>query len=88
MRGKFRKGTYNLNGFLQASMLHLSKAFGLVPFASLRGHIYFFNEYCFIFHSAGMAWLPPAKPCPWDMNETSNPKVSLEPVEAFTPLDR
>jgi hypothetical protein len=25
-----------------------------------------------------MAWLSPAKPCPWDMNETSNPKVSLE----------
>jgi hypothetical protein len=59
-------------------MLHLSKAFGLVPFASLRGRIYFFDVIFFIFHSAGMAWLPSAKPCPWDMNETSNPKVSLE----------
>ena len=34
MRGKFPIGSYNLNGFLQASVLHLSKAFGLVP--SLR----------------------------------------------------
>ena len=78
MRGKFPIGTYNLNGFLQVSMLHLFKA-SPCPLRFASGtHRFFFNVMFFIFHSAGMAWLPPAKPCPWDMNETSNPKVSLE----------
>ena len=47
------------------------QAFGLSP--SLR-----FGDASIFSTVQGMAWLPPAKPCPWDMNETSNPKVSLE----------
>jgi hypothetical protein len=54
------------------------QGFALSPSLRFGDASIFSNEYFFIFHSAGMAWLPPAKPCPWDMNETSNPKVSLE----------
>jgi hypothetical protein len=54
------------------------QAFGLSASLRFGDASIFFNVIFFIFHSAGMAWLPPAKQCPWDMDETSNPKVSLE----------
>ena len=58
MRGKFPIGIYYLNGFLQASIIsmgsyrHLCCIYSrlrLVPFASLRGRIYFFNVIFFYF---------------------------------------
>jgi hypothetical protein len=57
MRGKFPIGTYNLNGFLQASMLHLFKA-SPCPLRFASGtHLFFRCVVFFIFHRAGMAWL-------------------------------
>ena len=58
MRGKFPIGTYYLNGFLQASMLHLFKA-SPCPLRFASGtHLFFRCVVLFIFYSAGMAWLP------------------------------
>ena len=76
MRVKFPIGTYNLNGFLQASMLHLFKP-SACPLRFASGTHLFFQRNCFYFPQCRHGLAGSAKPCRFWHGQTSNPKVSL-----------